>query len=150
MGRRGRPAGARHAAPLGPPPPRPWDTGHLEPRRGLSAGDRSVRRLIMGALVVGAAVAVGIGAAAFYMQAQVPSHTVPATLVGAQFDDAVNAVEPFGWEVEAERTRQDGTQPGQVLASDPAGGREAEGGQDPHPDGVDGPTLVAVPATSSG
>jgi serine/threonine-protein kinase len=135
---------------MGPPPPRPWDTGHLEPRRGLSAGDRSVRRLILSALVVGVAVAVGIGAAAFYMQAQVPSHTVPATLVGAQFDDAVNAVEPFGWEVVAERTRQDGTQPGQVLASDPAAGEKLKEGRTLTLTVSDGPTLVAVPGNLLG
>ena len=150
MGPVGGPAGPGIPPPMGPPPPRPWDTGHLEPRRGLSAGDRSVRRLILSALVVGAAVAIGIGAAAYYMQAQVPSHTVPATLVGAQFDDAVNAVEPFGWEVEAERTRQDGTQPGQVLASDPAAGEKLKEGRTLTLTVSDGPTLVAVPGNLLG
>jgi eukaryotic-like serine/threonine-protein kinase len=128
-----------------PPGPRPWDTGNLEPRRGLSAGDRSVRRLMLSALVVAAAVAFGVVGAAVYMQAQVPSHTVPATLVGAQFDDAVNAVEDFDWEVEAKRVRQDGTQPGQVLASDPAAGEKLKEGSTLTLTVSDGPTLVPVP-----
>ncbi|HZM32122.1 MAG TPA: PASTA domain-containing protein [Acidimicrobiales bacterium] len=132
--------------PPGPPPgPRPWDTGNLEPRRGLSAGDRSVRRLMLSALVVAAAVVFGVVGAALYMQAQVPSHTVPATLVGAQFDDAVNAVEDFDWEVEAERVRQDGTQPGQVLASKPAAGERLKEGSTLTLTVSDGPTLVPVP-----
>jgi serine/threonine-protein kinase len=149
MGSMGRPppGSIPHAPPLaGPPPgPRPWDTGHLEPRRGLSAGDRSVRRLMLSALVVGVAVAFGVVGAAFYMQAQVPSHTVPATLVGAQFDDAVNAVEPFNWEVEAERVRRDGTQPGQVLESKPAAGEKLKEGRTLVLTVSDGPTLVTVP-----
>jgi serine/threonine-protein kinase len=83
--------------------------------------------------------------AALDMQAQVPTHTLPATLVRAQFDDAVNAVEDFNWEVEAKRTRQDGTQPGQVLASDPAAGAKLKEGSTLILTVSDGPTLVAVP-----
>src|ERR671917_234497 len=57
-----------------------------------------------------------------YMQSQVPSHTVPESLVGMQRRDVEGAVREFGWEVEYEETREDGTQPGQVLATRPAGG----------------------------
>jgi eukaryotic-like serine/threonine-protein kinase len=128
-----------------PPAPRPWDTGRLEPRRGLSAGDRSVRRLMLGALVVALAVVLGVFGAAAYMQASIPSHVVPATLVGSQYDDALKIVEPFSWHVEAERTRQDGTVPGQVLASDPAAGEKLKEGRTLTLTVSDGPTLVQPP-----
>lgn len=129
-----------------PPAPRPWDTGHLEPRRpGLSAGDRSVRRLMLGALVVAIAVVFGVVGAAAYMQASIPSHTVPATLVGAQYDDALKVVEPFKWNVVAERTRQDGTVVGQVLASNPAAGEQLKEGRKLVLTVSDGPTLVQPP-----
>src|SRR5262245_19826621 len=128
-----------------PPAPRPWDTGHLEPRRGLSAGDRSVRRLMLGAVVVAMAVVLGVVGAAAYMQASIPSHTVPDTLVGAQYDDALKTVEPFSWHVVAERKRQDGTVPGQVLASDPEAGQELKEGAKLTLVVSEGPTLVQPP-----
>ena len=128
-----------------PPAPRPWDTGHIEPRPGLSAGDRSVRRLMLGAVVVAIAVVFGVVGAAAYMQASIPSHTVPATLVGAQYDDALKVVEPFKWNVVAERTRQDGTVVGQVLASNPAAGDQLKEGKKLVLTVSDGPTLVQPP-----
>ena len=128
-----------------PPAPRPWDTGHIEPRPGLSAGDRSVRRLMLGAVVVAIAVVFGVVGAAAYMQASIPSHTVPATLVGAQYDDALKVVEPFKWNVVAERTRQDGTVVGQVLASNPAAGERLKEGKKLVLTVSDGPTLVQPP-----
>jgi beta-lactam-binding protein with PASTA domain/tRNA A-37 threonylcarbamoyl transferase component Bud32 len=128
----------------GPPAPRPWDTGHLEPRRGLSAGDRGVRRLMLGALVVAMAVVFGVVGAAAYMQASIPSHTVPA-LVNSQYNDALKLVEPYSWDVEVEPTRQDGTVAGQVLASDPEAGTELKEGKTLKLTVSDGPTLVQPP-----
>ena len=128
-----------------PPAPRPWDTGHLEPRRSLSAGDRGVRRLMLGAAVVAVAVVLGVVGSAAYLQASIPEHVVPATLVGAQYDDALKIVEPFRWNVEAKRVRQDGTVAGQVLDSAPAAGAKLREGKKLTLTVSDGPTLVQPP-----
>ncbi|HEY7072530.1 MAG TPA: PASTA domain-containing protein [Acidimicrobiales bacterium] len=133
-----------------PPAPRPWDTGHLEPRRGLSAGDRGVRRLMLGAAVVAVAVVLGVVGSAAYLQASIPDHVVPATLVGAQYDDALKIVEPYSWHVEAKRVRQDGTVAGQVLDSDPAAGAKLKEGKTLTLTVSDGPTLVQPPAGLQG
>jgi beta-lactam-binding protein with PASTA domain/tRNA A-37 threonylcarbamoyl transferase component Bud32 len=103
--------------PAGPPGRRPY-----EPADGLSRGDRSTRRLMLGAAVVLLAAALGVIGGWSYMQSQVPSHTVPESLVGMQRRDVAGAVRDFGWEVEYEETREDGTAPGQVLATRPEGG----------------------------
>jgi serine/threonine-protein kinase len=100
---------------------------------------------MLGALVVAMAVVFGVVGAAAYMQASIPSHTVPDTLVGAQYDDALKVVEPFEWNVVAERTRQDGTVVGQVLASNPAAGQQLREGKKLVLTVSDGPTLVQPP-----
>jgi serine/threonine-protein kinase len=100
---------------------------------------------MLGALVVAIAVVFGVVGAAAYMQASIPSHTVPATLVGAQYDDALKVVEPFKWNVVAKRTRQDGTVAGQVLASNPAAGEQLKEGKKLVLTVSDGPTLVQPP-----
>ncbi|MGH9250788.1 MAG: serine/threonine-protein kinase, partial [Acidimicrobiales bacterium] len=58
-----------------PPPPRAGPT-HTPPAGtpALSAGDRSARRLMLGALVVAVAVAMGVVGSWIYIRTQVPSH----------------------------------------------------------------------------
>jgi serine/threonine-protein kinase len=100
---------------------------------------------MLGAVVVAAAVIVGVVGAAAYMQASIPSHVVPATLVNAQYDDALHILEPFGWDVEVERVRVDGTVAGQVLESDPAAGEKLKEGKTLKLKVSEGPTLVLPP-----
>src|SRR5262245_31971757 len=84
---------------LPPPPnvPPPLRTGptHTPPggTAALSAGDRSARRLMLGAAVVAVAVAIGVVGSWVYIRTQVPSHTVPSELVGAQQDEVVEMID---------------------------------------------------------
>jgi serine/threonine-protein kinase len=125
--------------------PTPWDAGGPPDRPRLSAGDRGVRRLMLGALVVAVAIACGIVGAAFYMRAHVPSHTIPTSLINAQKDQVVAGVADFGWKIETEEVRQDGTVPGQVLATDPRPGTELKEGKTLTLTVSLGPTLVPLP-----
>jgi serine/threonine-protein kinase len=127
--------------PVGPPPVR---RGY-EPADGLSRGDRSARRLMLGAAVVVLAAALGVIGGWTYMQSQVPSHTVPESLVGMQRRDVEGAVRDFGWDVVFEETRQDGTQPGQVLETRPAGGESLREGSRLTVVVSQGATLVDLP-----
>jgi serine/threonine-protein kinase len=147
----GAPPGVRTGAPPRPPgPPRgpvppPWDPRAAEPGRRLSPGDRSVGRLMLGALVVALAVAAGVGVAAFMFKSQLPSHVVPNTYVGATRDQVESDARQKGWHVRFEETRQDGTQPDQVLATEPAAGTELQEGKTIKVTVSLGPTLVPVP-----
>ena len=125
-----RVAGPAEPPPLEPGRAQPWRTG-VQPaeRRPLSAGDRSARRLMVGAAVVVLALTVGMGGGWLYLQSQVPRHVVPTTLVGMQQSDLASEVRAFRWEIEIEERRQDGTDPGEILETRPAGGEELrEGG----------------------
>jgi len=95
--------------PAGPPPGTPGDT----PPGGapaLSAGDRSARRLMLGAMMVAVAVAVGVVGSWLYIRTQVPSHEVPARLVGAQQDEALELIGGNGWDIVTRRDHYDDTQ----------------------------------------
>jgi eukaryotic-like serine/threonine-protein kinase len=130
----GAPAGARA-----------WQTGEL-PRPGLSADDRRARRLILWAVMVTVAVTAGVVGSWLYMRAQVPSHTIPTSLVGAHEDEARRAVGGFGWIIEVEELRQDGTEPGQVVATEPRPGTELREGETLTLHVSLGATLVALPS----
>ena len=111
----------------------PWSSSHGG-TNGMSPNDRSARRLMLGAAVVVIAVAVGIVGGWLYMQSQIPSHPVPASLIGMQRDALPTAIDEFHWDISDETVRRDGTQPGQILETHPAAGemlregRHAQGG----------------------
>ena len=127
-----------------PPGAPPWRTGE-HPQQGMSRGDRSARRLMVGAVVVLTAVAVGMVGGWLYMQAQIPSHTVPATLVGMQQSELDSVIGEFGWDVEIDETRQDGTEPGQILSTQPAAGEKLREGDTLTVVVSQGATLVPLP-----
>jgi serine/threonine-protein kinase len=129
----------------GPVPP--WATS-VGP--GLSPNDRSARRLMLGAAVVVVAVAVGIVGGWLYMQSQIPSHVVPASLIGMQREALPTAIDDFNWDIEDEMTRQDGTQPGQILETRPAAGEELREGDTLTVVVSEGPTLVDLPEGLAG
>ncbi|HET6952164.1 MAG TPA: PASTA domain-containing protein [Acidimicrobiales bacterium] len=114
--------------------------------RGLTPGDRSARRLMVGALVVAVALVVGVVGGWAYMQANVPSHTVPARLIGVQKAQALEDVREFGWTIKIEETREDGSEPGEVLATRPLPGTRLREDKTLVLQVSLGPTLVPLPA----
>jgi len=141
----GRPPGPVAPSLAGVAPP--W-AGDDEPR-GLSPGDRSARRLMLGALVVVLAVVLGVVGGWAWMQANVPSHEVPA-LIGAQKAQALEEVGRFGWAIEIEETRRDGSEPGEVLATRPKPGSQLRENKTLVLQVSLGPTLVPVPGDLAG
>ncbi len=135
--------------PGGLPPQRPgsppWRTGE-QPADGMSRGDRSARRLMLGAAVVVVAATLGVVGGWLYMQSQVPSHAVPGTLVGMQQRDLDGAVGDFGWDIVIEEARADGTEPGEILSTRPGAGEQLREGKTLTVVVSQGATLVALPA----
>jgi beta-lactam-binding protein with PASTA domain/tRNA A-37 threonylcarbamoyl transferase component Bud32 len=121
--------------PYQPPAAQPWGTAQQPAGpRELSAGDRSARRLMIGAAVVVTALAVGLVGGWLYVRSQVPTHVVPTSLVGLQQTQLAAEVGSFGWTIEIEEVRQDGTDPGEIVATRPEGGTDLR----------EGATLVVV------
>jgi serine/threonine-protein kinase len=123
-------AGVAAPPPYEPPAARPWATAEQPagPRQ-LSANDRSARRLMIGAAVVVAALSVGLVGGWLYVRSQVPSHVVPTSLVGMQQTQLAAEVGGFGWTIELEEVRQDGTDPGEIVATRPEGGTDLREGE---------------------
>ena len=99
---------------------------------------------MLGALVVAVAVAIGVVGSWVYIRSQVPSHTVPAELVGAQLDEVPDLVGGNGWDIVTRRDYYDGTDEGEIVRTVPE--------PDIAPRGRDadlhvslGPPLVPVP-----
>ena len=129
-----------------PPPPRAGPT-HTPPGGtvALSAGDRSARRLMLGALVVAAAVAIGVVGSWIYIRTQVPSHTVPPELVGAQQDEVVEMIGGNGWNIVTRRDYYDNTDEGEIVRTVPEPGASLREGETLTLHVSLGPPLVPVP-----
>ena len=125
------PAGPPHTPPAGTP--------------ALSANDRSARRLMLGALVVAVAVAIGVIGSWVYIRSQVPSHTVPADLIGAQQDDVVEMIGGNGWNIVTRRDYYDNTIEGEVVRTVPEPGTSLREGETLTLHVSLGPPLVPVP-----
>jgi eukaryotic-like serine/threonine-protein kinase len=115
--------------PGGPPPPA--GPPHTPPAGtpALSANDRSARRLMLGALVVAIAVAIGVVGSWVYIRSQVPSHTVPDELVGAQQDEVVEMIGGSGWDIVTRRDYYDNTTEGEVVRTVPEPGTSLREGE---------------------
>jgi serine/threonine-protein kinase len=125
------PAGPPHTPPAGTP--------------ALSANDRSARRLMLGALVVAVAVAIGVVGSWVYIRSQVPSHTVPAELVGAQLDEVPDLVGGNGWDIVTRRDYYDGTDEGEIVRTVPEPDTSLREGETLTLHVSLGPPLVPVP-----
>lgn len=110
----------------------------------LASGARPPRRWLT-VLVVAAALAVGAVGALLIERSSVPSHQVPAGLVGRPFDEINDHVGEFGWRIEASDTRKDGTEPGEILGTEPEAGESLKEGGTLRVTRSLGPTLVTVP-----
>jgi serine/threonine protein kinase/beta-lactam-binding protein with PASTA domain len=108
-------AGPPHTPPAGTP--------------ALSPNDRGARRLMLGALVVAVAVAIGVVGSWVYIRSQVPSHTVPDELVGAQQDEVVEMIGGNGWDIVTRRDYYDNTTEGEVVRTVPEPGTSLREGE---------------------
>jgi eukaryotic-like serine/threonine-protein kinase len=117
------PAPGRPPPPAGPPRTPPVGTP------ALSANDRSARRLMLGALVVAVAVAIGVVGSWVYIRSHVPSHTVPEELVGAQQDEVVEMIGGNGWDIVARRDYYDNTTEGEIVRTVPEPGTSLREGE---------------------
>jgi serine/threonine-protein kinase len=84
---------------------------------------------MIGAAAVVAALSVGLVGGWLYVRSQVPSHVVPTSLVGMQQTQLAAEVGGFGWTIELEEVRQDGTDPGEIVATRPEGGTDLREGE---------------------
>jgi serine/threonine-protein kinase len=131
--------------PVAPPGPYPGGSGDAAPPVvPLASGARRRPRWLLPLAIV-AAVALGVLGAVLFQQSQVPSHTVPQGLIGAQQADIPDYVGAFGWRIEIEETRQDGTEAGQILGTDPEPGRALREDGTLRVTVSQGATLVTVP-----
>jgi eukaryotic-like serine/threonine-protein kinase len=135
---------------LPPPPtgpPSPAGPPHTPPAGApaLSANDRSARRLMLGALVVAVAVAIGVVGSWVYIRSQVPSHTVPAELVGAQLEEVPDLVGGNGWDIVTRRDYYDGTDEGEIVRTVPEPDTSLREGETLTLHVSLGPPLVPVP-----
>jgi serine/threonine protein kinase/beta-lactam-binding protein with PASTA domain len=128
---------------LPPPPAAPPTPPAGTP--ALSAGDRSVRRLMLGALVVAVAVAIGVVGSWIYIRSQVPSHTVTANLVGAQLDEVPDLIGGNGWDIVTRRDYYDDTDEGEIVRTVPKPGTSLREGETLTLHVSLGPPLVPVP-----
>jgi eukaryotic-like serine/threonine-protein kinase len=134
---------------LPPPPSAPPPSGppHTPPAGtpALSAGDRSARRLLLGAVVVAVAVAIGVVGSWVYIQSQVPSHRVPPRLVGAQQEQALELIGGNGWDIITRRDYYDDTKAGEIVRTVPEPGTSLREGETLTLHVSLGPPLVSVP-----
>ena len=134
---------------LPPPslPPPPAGPPHTPPggTPALSAGDRSARRLMLGALVVSVVVAIGVVGSWVYIRTQVPSHAVPDELVGAQQDEALDLIGANGWDIVTRRDYYDDTEEGEIVRTVPEPGASLREGETLTLHVSLGPPLVPVP-----
>jgi serine/threonine-protein kinase len=129
-----------------------WRPGATPPAGtpALSAGDRSARRLMLSALVVAVAVAVGVVGAWLYISSQVPSHEVPGELVGARQDEVFDLIGGNGWNIVTQQDYYDDTEPGEIVRTVPEPGTSLREGETLTLHVSLGPALVAVPQDLAG
>ncbi|MGH9110897.1 MAG: protein kinase domain-containing protein [Acidimicrobiales bacterium] len=116
----------------------------------LSAGDRSARRLLLGAAVVAVAITLGVVGSWAYMTLQVPSHVVPDDLIGAQEDEVNALVGGFGWKIDVEKNYFEGTDEGEIVGTAPEPGTDLREGEHIMLTISLGPPLVSVPQNLAG
>lgn len=94
---------------------------------------------------------VALGAGGFFLadQLRTPTHEIPE-LAGRQIGDIELVVEENGWVVDEKKTRRDGTEPGEIVSTDPAAGERLAEGETLVVVVSEGNTLTEVPADIAG
>ena len=102
-------------------------------------------------LVVGALLLVALGAGAFFAveSLRTPTYEVPAVL-GSQIEDLELIASQNDWVLDQKKTRRDGTEPGEIVATDPAAGEDLEEGGTLVVVVSEGNELTTVPAELEG
>jgi len=113
-----------------------------------SAAPRRRRRWPV-ALAVLLAVAITAGGFVLAQQLRTPTAEVPE-LAGRQIDDVELLAAENDWEVDRKRTRRDGTEPGEVVSTDPVAGERLEEGGTLVVLVSEGNTLADLPAPLRG
>ena len=108
------------AAPLGPPA--------VDDALVLEEGPRRRRRWPVALAVLLLAAVVGTAAAWAVVASRPPTYEVPR-LVSLSEDAARRAVDPYGWEIERRTERQDGSEVGEVLRTEPVAGEMLRKGE---------------------
>jgi serine/threonine-protein kinase len=116
----------------------------------LSPGDRSARRLLLGAAVVAVAITLGVVGSWAYMTLRVPSHVVPDELIGSQEDEVNALVGGFGWKIDVEKNYFEGTDEGEIVGTTPDPGTDLREGEHIMLTVSLGPPLVSVPQDLEG
>jgi beta-lactam-binding protein with PASTA domain len=138
--------------PAGLTPAWPSGRGGDEPPASarLSPGDRSARRLLLGAAVVAVAITLGVVGSWAYMTLRVPSHVVPDELIGAQENEVNALVGGFGWKIDVEKNYFERTDEGEIVRTTPDPGTDLREGEHIMLTVSLGPPLVSVPQDLAG
>lgn len=117
-----------------------------------SAGERDLPRARRRWLLpVAALLLIALGAAGFFVaeQLRTPTFEVPDVL-GAQLDEIELVAAQNEWELDEKRTRRDGTEPGEIVSTDPPPGERLEEGGTLVVIVSEGNELTDVPADVAG
>ena len=150
--------GSTVAVPPPPLPPAPTPAAAAEPLGDETAyvsarperPRRSWRRWALIALVLALLVSVGVSAGALVADlTATPTHDVPA-VKGLDVDAAREKLAANKWKIVEQRTRKDGTDPGEVLSVTPVAGTSLREGEQVTLLVSDGPTMADVPTDLAG
>jgi serine/threonine-protein kinase len=114
----------RMGRPQQPHPSDPHQVAQLAPPPRLAPTSRSARARTWVIRVAAAviAIALGVAGALLVMEQRVPSHEVPADLVGMQTSEVNDAIGGFGWRIRQDEEHRAGTEAGVVIGTDPEPG----------------------------
>lgn len=107
------------------------------------------RRRWPAVLAVLLAVALAAGGFVLARELRTPTAEVPA-FAGRQLEEVEVAAAEHDWDLDVKRTRRDGTEPGEVVSTDPAAGERLEEGATLEVLVSEGNTLTAVPQPLEG
>jgi beta-lactam-binding protein with PASTA domain/tRNA A-37 threonylcarbamoyl transferase component Bud32 len=133
------------------PPGHDSTTVAAAPPRPPGDADEAAARRRRWPLVLAALVLVALGAGAFFAveTLRTPSHEVPE-LVGTQIDELELVAAQNDWVLDRKKTRRDGTEPGEIVSTDPAAGEELDEGGTLVVVVSEGNELTAVPTGLEG